>query len=208
VLLPDVWAKSLEGKVGGKIALTFDDGPDTILTPQLLDILRTNKIKATFFPIGEKLARHPGIIAEVAKDGHEIGNHGWGHLVMTRLSNAHIKREIWRTTEALLSICGVRPKLFRPPHGMVDARLRRAVAKEGGLRMVTWNLTCDDWRKVSPEHIESQILGKIRGGSVVLMHDINPSTIIAMKSVAPTLRSKGFAFVTLSELLAVQKLVP
>lgn len=185
---------------GLKIALTFDDGPDKRLTPALLDILRENNARATFFPIGEKVPKYPDIISRIVREGHEIGNHGWGHLKMTRLGEAAARKEIRVTNAALEKTGGVTLRFFRPPHGLVDSNLRRIAYHEGGLRTVTWNLVCGDWEKVSSAHIEGQILKNVRHGSIILMHDTNPQTIAAMRRVIPKLRKKGYDMVTVSDL--------
>ncbi len=193
---------SFSGVAGemGKVALTFDDGPDKELTPRLLDILKASGARATFFPIGEKVGKHPALISRIVKDGHELGNHGWGHLKMTRLDEATVRREIRLTNMALKNVAGIVPQLFRPPHGLVDSRLKKLVRLEGGLETVTWNLVCGDWKKVSSPYIETRVLSGIRNGAIVLMHDTNPQTIMAMTKVVPELRKRGYNMVPVSEL--------
>lgn len=188
------------GEGGGRIALTFDDGPDTELTPRLLDALKKSGARATFFPIGEKVPVHPDIIRRIAAEGHEIGNHGWGHLKMTRLSERSIRDEIRRTSRALADGAGVRAKFFRPPHGLVDRRLREIVVGEDGLSTVTWNLECGDWGAVTVGGVVNRILSGAKDGSIILMHDTNPRTVEAMERVVPELKKRGFALVGLSEI--------
>lgn len=185
---------------GPKIALTFDDGPHATLTPRLLTILKSNGARATFFPIGESVGVHPEIVAQEARENHEIGNHGWGHLKMKDLPFSEIKREITRTSSAIWRAASVQPVFFRPPHGSVNARLRGVVFGELGLDTVTWSVVCGDWGKVSVEHIERAVTENAADGSVVLMHDTNPETVRAAEKFIPALRKRGFEFVTLSDL--------
>ncbi len=183
-----------------RVCLTFDDGPHPELTPRLLDILKESSARATFFPIGANVQKLSQIMTRIAEEGHEIGNHGWGHLKMTQLSLTAIRSEVVRTSKAIKEAAGVEPTLFRPPHGLVNQRLRDAVMREGGLATVTWNLTCGDWRRVTVDEIKRQILTQVRDGAVILMHDINPQTVQAMSEVVPELKRRGYIFMRVSEL--------
>jgi peptidoglycan/xylan/chitin deacetylase (PgdA/CDA1 family) len=107
---------------GPYIAMTFDDGPSATLTPKLLDLLAAHHIKATFFVIGENVAQHPDIIARAAREGHEIANHSWSHPNLAKLSEESVRRQLWRTDDAIKSATGTRPTLLRPPYGSITER--------------------------------------------------------------------------------------
>ncbi len=106
------------------VALTFDDGPRDPDTAQILDVLRDHGVVATFFLIGENVARHPGLARRIVREGHAIGNHSFTHRSLPTLADAQIRAEIERAAEAIRRATGLRPWLLRPPYGTMDSRLR------------------------------------------------------------------------------------
>jgi peptidoglycan-N-acetylglucosamine deacetylase len=186
---------------GPYIAMTFDDGPSATLTPKLLDLLAAHHIKATFFVIGENVAQYPEIVARAAREGHEIANHSWSHPNLAKLSDEGVRRQLWRTDEAIKSATGVRPTLLRPPYGSITEREKRWIHDEFGYQIVLWDVDPYDWKRPGPAVVRNRILQETRPGSIVLSHDIHPGTIEAMPSTFDALEAKGFKFVTVSELI-------
>src|SRR5437660_8500256 len=186
---------------GPYIATTFDDGPSATLTPKLLDLLAAHHIKATFFVIGENVAEHPEIVARAAHEGHEIGNHSWSHPNFAKMSEDSVRRQLWRTDDAIKNATGKRPALMRPPYGSITEREKRWIHDEFGYRIILWNVDPYDWKRPGPAVVRNRILKETQPGSIVLSHDIHPGTIEAMPSTLDALETKGFKFVTVSELL-------
>jgi len=153
-----------------KIALTFDDGPNDPYTPRLLDILARHNVKATFFMLGRYVQARPDLARMVAEAGHVIGNHTFTHPNLIFLSANRARTEIEDCQRALTDAVGEHSSLFRPPFGgRRPASLR--VARALGLVPIMWNVTGYDWKAPSPEYIEQKIAKRVRGGSVVLLHD-------------------------------------
>jgi len=190
---------------GSYIALTFDDGPDKKLTPQLLDLLAERHIKATFFVIGQNAAEHPDIVARAAREGHEIGNHSWSHPNFSKMSDENIRRQLHQTDDAIKQATGKRPTLMRPPYGNLSPRQKQWIHDEFGYRIVLWDVDPLDWKRPGPSVVCNRIVRETRPGSIVLSHDIHPGTIVAMHDTLNQLEAKGFKFVTVSELIAMAK---
>src|SRR5438445_4216655 len=135
---------------GPYIAMTFDDGPSTVLTPKLLDLLAAHHIKATFFVIGENVAEHPEIVARAAREGHEIGNHSWSHPNFAKMSQENVRSQLRRTDDAIRSATGNRPNLMRPPYGSITAREKRWIHDEFGYQIILWEVDPNDWKRPGP----------------------------------------------------------
>jgi peptidoglycan/xylan/chitin deacetylase (PgdA/CDA1 family) len=188
---------------GPYIAMTFDDGPSATLTPKLLDLLAARHIKATFFVIGENVAEHPEIVARAAREGHEIGNHSWSHPNLAKMSEDSVRRQLWRTDDAIKNATGKRPTLMRPPYGSITEREKRWIHDEFGYRIILWDVDPYDWKRPGPAVVRNRILKETQSGSIVLSHDIHPGTIDAMPSTLDALETKAFKFVTVSELISM-----
>ncbi len=186
---------------GPYIAMTFDDGPSATLTPKLLDLLAARHIKATFFVIGENVVEYPEIVARAAREGHEIANHSWSHPNFAKMSDDGVRRQLWRTDDAIKSATGARPALLRPPYGSITEREKRWIHDEFGYQIVLWDVDPYDWKRPGPAVVRNRILQETQPGSIVLSHDIHLGTIEAMPSTFDALDAKGFKFVTVSELI-------
>ena len=193
---------------GPYIALTFDDGPSAKLTPKLLDLLASHHIRATFFLVGENAAEYPDIVAREAREGHEVGNHSWSHPNFGKMSDDGVRSQIRRTDDAIKSAIGSSPTLLRPPYGSITARQKKWINQEFGYKIVLWDVDPLDWRRPGPNVVCNRIVKNTRAGSIVLAHDIHPGTIDAMPCVLKELEEKGFKFVTVSELIAMQTPIP
>ncbi len=190
---------------GPYIALTFDDGPHPVHTPKLLDILKARGVKATFYVIGRSVETYPDIARRIVAEGHEIANHTWSHPSLSKLGAASVKREMDRTTEVIRSVTGVTPKTMRPPYGATNARLNKRLDEEFGMKVIMWSVDPLDWKYRNASRVTSEILNNTQPGGIVLAHDIHPSTVDAMPATIEGLKAKGFRFVTVTELLAMER---
>lgn len=190
---------------GPYIAITFDDGPHPTLTPKLLDMLKERNIKATFYVLGQNVQQYPDIMKRMVAEGHEVGNHSWNHPALTKLGAAGVKSQMDRTTEAIIKACGQRPATMRPPYGATNASLNKRLTEEFNMPVILWTVDPLDWKYRNADRVSNQIIENTRSGAIVLAHDIHPSTIAAMPKTLDALTAKGFKFVTVSELLAMDR---
>jgi peptidoglycan/xylan/chitin deacetylase (PgdA/CDA1 family) len=190
---------------GPYIAMTFDDGPSGTLTPKLLDLAAKKHIKLTFFLIGENAARYPALVQRELAEGHEVGNHSYTHPDLAKMSDAAVRAEIQKTQDAIISASGYKPILMRPPYGAMTPKQRQWVAHEFGVKLILWEVDPLDWKNPGPSVVAQRILSAVRPGDIILSHDIHAGTIAAMPEVFDTLLAKGYKFVTVSELIAMDK---
>ena len=190
---------------GPYVAMTFDDGPHGANTPRLLEMLRQRKIHATFFLVGQCVAEFPDIVKKIVADGHEIANHSWSHPQLSAMSEGAVRDQLQRTHDAIIAACGVTPKIMRPPYGAFTARQRAWAHGEWGYKCILWDVDPLDWKIRNTEHVKNEILKQTVPGSIILSHDIHKSTVDAMPETLDALLAKGFKFVTVSELVAMDK---
>ena len=191
------------------VALTFDDGPDPEVTPGILDTLRRFDARATFFLIGAKAEAHPELVRRIVAEGHEIGNHSHGHSRRINLfATKRLQAEIEDADTTLRRLSGFAgPFPYRPPMGLKNPWLAR-VQRRLGLRVVTWSLHARDTGRRSPAAIAEHVLGRVRPGDVVVMHDGHDLPDRRRENVAPAvpmilegLAARGLSCVTLNRLL-------
>jgi peptidoglycan/xylan/chitin deacetylase (PgdA/CDA1 family) len=190
---------------GPYVAMTFDDGPSAENTPRLLDMLKERDIKATFFMIGENAARWPEIVKRVAAEGHEIGNHSWSHPLLAKMTDDEVREQLQKTQDAIVQASGYTPGLLRPPYGGFTGRQRRWANAIFGYKIIFWDVDPLDWKIHDSNHVESEILKQTKPGSIILAHDIHKTTVDAMPETLDALLAKGFKFVTVSELIAMDR---
>lgn len=186
-----------------KIALTFDDGPDPKLTPEILSILDEYGIKATFFVVGENVEAHPETLEAEVEAGHEIGNHTFTHCRIKNSDSKTLFNEVNACTEAIERYSDVSPKVFRPPEGVVNPTICR-LAEALDYKIIIWDIDTLDWRHTPPEKIAENVLTHAHGGDIILMHDYickDSPTPAALRLFLPKLIEQGYQFVTVSELL-------
>ena len=194
-----------------QVALTFDDGPCDPYTGQILDVLKAENVKATFFMVGKHVLAHPMMAKRVVMEGHAVGNHTFSHFDYRLLTRGRIRKDIFRCQSAIEGVTGVRPILFRPPHGWLSAYIMR-VAKEMGFVTVQWSLSPRDWRRPPGEKIVRRIVQNVHNGSIILLHDgvsdrdagDRSQTVKALPELIESLRAEGYEFVTVPELLKLE----
>jgi peptidoglycan/xylan/chitin deacetylase (PgdA/CDA1 family) len=191
------------------VALTFDDGPDPDVTPRLLELLRRHGVRATFFVVGARTKRLPGLIREILSRGHTLGNHSYHHdpLLMLR-SRAKLREEIIRTQD-VLSAFAVRPLTFRPPVGITNPRLPD-VLRELGMYCVTFSCRAFDRGNRRIDGLAEIILKKVRPGDIILLHDVTPKKggeegieawLAEMEGLVSGLKRQGYQVLSLEELI-------
>jgi len=183
----------------GSLALTFDDGPDPVDTPKLLDMLREKGVKATFFVVGKRADQYPEIVRRAWDEGHLIANHTWSHRnLFCFLTPSRLRAEIERGTESVRRICGFRPRLFRSPVGLRHVLLRPYLS-DAGLEYISWSIRTRDTLTSDSGVLARRILSQATSGDIILLHDHLPGgahvMLEALPGVIDELRQRGFEFV-------------
>lgn len=192
------------------VALTFDDGPSFVWTPKILDELKNAGVKATFFMVGEHVAKYPEVARRVAQEGHEIGNHTYDHHVLIYYKEGELEKEI-RDTEAIIkNITGKATNYFRPPKSWLTSR-EKAIIKGMGYKIILWSLNAKDWVNFDDKYIIRYIVKNIKAGDIILFHDSGGAfnteggdrseTVMTIPRLIEKLKEKGYKFVTITGLL-------
>ena len=186
-----------------EIALTFDDGPHGDTTLELLDLLDELQVKATFFLVGRRVEAQPDVAREIARRGHEIGNHGYSHRTLPFLSFRMVEEEIGRAQEAIAKITGVQPTLFRPSHGFKSLFLNRALDR-WKLTPIRWTVGVWDTDRPGVNIIVRRALRRLRGRGILLLHDGGggaagtgrEQSIRAVRPIVTEMKSRGYTWRT------------
>lgn len=182
------------------VALTFDDGPKTRTTPQLLDGLDQRGVKATFFLIGKQVEETPELVTRMAQSGHQLGIHTYDHVALTGLNQADFDAQVARTRQTLAALLGYDDFLLRPPYGTVDDGVKR----NAGSPIILWSVDPEDWHQRSVQREVAHIVSEVEDGDIILMHDIFPESVDAALQVIDQLHQAGYTFVTVEELFAAR----
>ncbi len=184
-----------------KVALTFDLSWGEIMPPKVLAVLKEYQVKCTFFLSGPWATSHPDVVAEIVRDGHEVGSHGYRHVNMSTLTAEAIKDNISRAHEAIRTASGQEPKLLRPPNGDYNDLVIQT-AEGLGYKVVDWGVDSHDWMNPGVSYIVKRVLDRVQGGDVVLMHasDTCKQTDQALPGILEGLAAKGLKVVTVGEL--------
>jgi peptidoglycan/xylan/chitin deacetylase (PgdA/CDA1 family) len=192
------------------VALTFDDGPSPIWTPQVLDELKKAEVKATFFMLGSHVERYPAIARRVLAEGHEIGNHTYDHHVLIYYKMEELEKEIQEAEDAIKAVTGQSPRYFRPPKAWLSSREKKKI-EEMGYKIVLWSLNSKDWVTFHDKQITSYVLKRIQPGDIILFHDSGgvftteggnrAQTVKTIPRLVKKLKERGYRFVTISELM-------
>jgi peptidoglycan/xylan/chitin deacetylase (PgdA/CDA1 family) len=193
-----VW-NGRKGRRGARrVALTFDDGPAT-LTHDYLSVLGRFDARATFFVVGEQCVKHPELVSDIAKAGHELAGHGYTHRRFTELSAVELRDELERTRALLPESRGRRP-FVRPPHGAVSLASTIACAR-AGFTLVLWSHDSGDWCTERPDDVVRSFDRALEPGAIVLFHEGQDWTLHALPEILGTLRKAGHELCTVRELL-------
>lgn len=185
-----------------RIALTFDDGPNEH-TPRILDLLKSEGLKATFFCIGQNIDKHREILRRIVQEGHTVANHSYSHShFFDFFRKDRVARELRDTDRLIEQVTGQKPRWFRPPYGVTNPSIRRALAVTGH-DVIGWNIRSMDGVSQDADAIFNRIIQRLAPGSIVLLHDTRPVTADVLERLLPSLRAREYSVVPADELLGL-----
>ncbi len=184
-----------------KVALTIDDGPHPLITPLFLDILRQEGVRATFFVVGEKAEEYPGLVREIARNGHELANHTYSHRRFTTLSPQELWAEVRGCSRIIATLTGQVVRYLRPPGGDYTAASLE-VAESLGLTTALWTHNTGDWRRPTPTAIARNATQYLKSGDIILMHQGDMESVRALPLIVEGIRARGLAPCRLGDLTA------
>lgn len=186
------------------VALTFDDGPRQGTTDKLLDGLKERGASATFFLVGEQAQAEPELVQRMKTEGHQIGNHTWSHVRLEGASPAAVTEEVEKTESFLTTLLGEGDYWLRPPYGLITA----GTESQMKVPMVKWSVDPRDWESRDTAKVVQAVLKDVRPNSIILLHDIYPTSVEAALQIIDTLQAEGYWFVTVEELLCLNGVTP
>ena len=181
-----------------QIALTFDDGPHPVRTPEILDILDKYGIKATFFLVGERLPYYEEEVIREVAEGHEIGYHSYDHTIQTTLSSEKITRDFEKTNQMLKDLTGAEFTVWRSPGGGYNQRVLNCIP----LPHIYWWLDTKDWQTRNADKVYSAIINKSTDGSIILLHDLHKTSVEGSIKAMEDMIEGDYEFLTVTELLS------
>ncbi|CAI9395615.1 hypothetical protein BACSP_04176 [Bacillus sp. T2.9-1] len=195
----------INGRNEKKISLTFDDGPDEIVTPKIIEILQNHHVKGNFFFIGSEAEKYPQVVKNAYENGNLVLSHSYHHVDLTTLSNAEQANEINNAGLAIQTIIGKEPAMIRPPYGETNETLIEN-AKDKGYSVIIWSIDTLDWSQKDAENIIKNVTDNLRNGDIILMHSDSEKTETAkaLPTIIEAVQEKGFEIVGLDELLGVE----
>lgn len=187
-----------------QIAITFDDGPNSTFTPQILELLKTYNAKATFFCTGKQIEQHANIVKKIAGNGHTIGNHSFSHsYYFDFYGKEKVINEIKKTNDLVERIIGKKMKLFRPPYGVTNPSITHAI-KETKHQVIGWNIRSLDTVKTNEQDILNRIIKNMSPGSVILLHDSKEITVSILEQLLLFLQHNGYQSTTIDALFNIE----
>ena len=188
-----------------KVALTFDDGPDEMVTQQIIDILKEYDVKGNFFFLGSKVEEYPQVVHNAYQNGNLILSHSYHHTDLSTMSNEEMKAEIDQAGSAINSVIGKKPAIIRPPYGATNEEVAQ-VSQQEGYSIVLWSIDTLDWSQKEADHIVDNVVNNLRNGDIILMHsnEDKAETAKALPRIIETLREQNFEIVDLEELLGIK----
>ncbi len=191
-----------EAKEGKYVALTFDDGPSGAFTRELLAGLKERDVHATFFLCGYRVEQYPQLTAQIAREGHEIGTHSDSHTFFSQLSQWELQKDLCASVEKIRKATGKEPTLLRPPGGIYSkSALAKTCCKD--LPIILWSVDPDDWCCNDCNIVVQRVLTQCKNGDIILLHELSRSSVQAAFRIIDELRSRGYSFVTVSQLAKV-----
>jgi peptidoglycan/xylan/chitin deacetylase (PgdA/CDA1 family) len=215
--LPGYWLLALEGKTDfdpdlnilrhgnpelHEVAITIDDGPHPENALPLLDVLKAEKVPATFYVVGSEAKKHPEILRRMVAEGHEIGNHTNDHLRLPGLTDPQVRNEI-KDDEINVhrAVPGYEIRTLRPPGGEFNERTAKRT-KDLGYVTVLWSDTSGDYEDQSPDHIVDRVMDGLENGAIILLHDAHPGTVRALPLLLRKIKARDYRTVTISEMVS------
>lgn len=196
-----------ENLASGDIALTFDDGP-TEYTAQVLDLLQKYQAKATFFIIGRQARKYPALVKRILAEGHTVGNHTWSHSKNTGFMNARkMEEEIRAADRVLETMTPGKVKFYRPPFGVTNPSIKKAVQRTGHTVM-GWSIRSLDTVIADERKILNRILRRLKPGKVILLHDTSQKSVNVLREVLEELEKRSLRSVTLERLFDLRSYEP
>lgn len=186
-----------EYEITGKIALTFDDGPHPIYTPELLEGLKQRGVVATFFVTGANATLYPELIEQMQEDGHVVGNHTYHHVQLSSVGEEIFMKELLETNRVLEGILGEEVMYVRPPFG----DWKKSIEKEVDMFPVLWDIDPLDWCSGNAEQIVKRVTDNVEDNAIILMHDEYATSVEATFKIIDKLKEKGYEFVTIDQIL-------
>jgi polysaccharide deacetylase family sporulation protein PdaB len=182
------------------VSLTFDATYGDNQTHELLEILRKNNIKATFFLSGIWLINYPNLARAIAAEGHEIGNHSYTHPHMPLITMPEVRNQIVRTGALIRNITGQSPYLFRPPFGEYNQAILNQLASLGYVTII-WTIDTLDWKNPGPDAVVSRVVDNAAPGAIILMHQSAPDTLQGLQTIITRLKEQGYTFGTVTQVI-------
>ena len=187
-----------------EIAVSFDDGPVKNYTPEVLQLLKQENIKATFFCIGNRIAGNEDILKQIKDDGHIIGNHSYSHhFWFDMFSSKKMLTDLQQMDHEMVRVTGLQPKLFRPPYGVTNPNLKKAIIN-GGYTPVGWSVRSMDTVIKNETKLLNKLNRSIKPGAVFLFHDTSKTTLQVLPAFIKEVKNKGFHIIPLDKLLALK----
>ncbi len=186
------------------LAITFDDGPHASNTPRLLDILKERNVRATFYVVGNMVRYRPEMLRRMVAEGHEIGNHTVTHGTLSKMSMDGVRKELQAAHDQIEAATGVPPRTMRPPGGAITKAQKQMVLSEFGYPTVLWSCDPKDWQKPGVSVVTQRLVDGAYPGGILLMHDLHKASIDAVPAALDTLLSRGYRFVTVTELIGME----
>lgn len=180
-----------------KVAITFDDGPDSDYTPLLLEGLKERGVKATFFLLGKQAEKYPDLVKEIYQEGHLIGNHSYEHVNLSNLTDSAAMEQVNKTNRLLYEITGEYPQYIRPPFGCWKCNLDY----DTKMIEVLWDVDPLDWKTSNSDVIAKRVINKVVENDIILLHDASESSVKAAFKIIDALEKEGYTFVTVEEIL-------